>query len=418
MIEEAKKLFTHDGRLLRQSLARSLFMEKFRSFMLVLPLVTFISVFFVAPVFDMLFRSVENRIVSQTLPRTVSMLQRWDENSNKLPRENVYRAMVRDLRFAFREKKHTKLGVRLNYELAGASSLFRKTGRKIRKIGNNNTKEQLLKIHKSWGKPDIWRVIKQNSDPYTANYFLSALDLQRTNDGAITLKGEDKRIYIKVLLRTLYLSLIITLGCLLLGYPIAYLMANTRTSTSNILMIFVLLPFWTSLLARTSAWKILLQQQGVVNDILVFIGLVSDNARLELINNQFGTLVAMTHILLPFMVLPLYSVMKSISPSYVTAAKSLGANDWTAFWRVYFPNSKQGVVAGCMLVFVISIGYYVTPDLVGGTEGILIGSRIAYHISSSLNWGLASALGAIVLSVVAILYWLYIRTIGVNNLIK
>ncbi len=165
-------------------------------------------------------------------------------------------------------------------------------------------------------------------------------------------------------------------------------------------MILVLLPFWTSLLVRTSSWIVLLQQNGVINDVLVAIGLVSNDNRLQMMFNAIGTVIAMTHILLPFMILPLYSVMKTIPPSYVRAAKSLGATDWTAFWRVYFPQSVPGIGAGAILVFILAIGYYITPELVGGTSGIFISNRIAYHISSSLNWGLAAALGVILLTAV------------------
>jgi putative spermidine/putrescine transport system permease protein len=134
-----------------------------------------------------------------------------------------------------------------------------------------------------------------------------------------------------------------------------------------------------------------------------------------MINNQAGTIIAMTHILLPFMILPLYSVMKTIAPTYLRAAKSLGANDWTAFWRVYFPQSVPGIGAGSILVFILSIGYYITPELVGGTSGVFISNRIAFHISSSLNWGLAAALGTILLAAVLILYWAYDRMVGIDN---
>lgn len=213
----------------------------------------------------------------------------------------------------------------------------------------------------------------------------------------------------------MFMSLTIMFSCILLGYPIAFLLSNLPLRTSNLLLILVLLPFWTSLLVRTSAWKVLLQQQGVINDILVWIGLVGDGDRLQLINNQAGTIIAMTHILLPFMILPLYSVMKTIPPYYVRAAKSLGATNWTAFWRVYFPQSVPGIGAGCILVFILSIGYYITPEIVGGTTGTFISNRIAYHISSSLNWGLAAALGTILLAVVLLLYYVYDRIVGIDN---
>ena len=166
---------------------------------------------------------------------------------------------------------------------------------------------------------------------------------------------------------------------------------------------------------RTSAWKVLLQQQGVINDVLVWVGLVANDDRLVMINNQFGTVLAMTHILLPFMILPLFSVMKTIPPSYLRAAKSLGASNWTAFWRVYFPQSVPGIGAGSILVFILAVGYYITPELVGGTKGTFISNRIAFHISSSLNWGLAAALGAILLGFVVLLYWVYDRLVGIDN---
>jgi putative spermidine/putrescine transport system permease protein len=238
--------------------------------------------------------------------------------------------------------------------------------------------------------------------------------MQRTPFGAQA-QPENKQVLVKLFIRTLKMSLIITGMCILLGYPVAWLLANLSNRTSNLLLILVLLPFWTSLLVRTSAWKVMLQNQGVINDLLVWIGLITDDSRLEIITNQFGTIVAMTHILLPFMILPMYSVMKTIPPSYLRAAKSLGATNWTAFWRVYFPQSVPGIGAGSILVFILAIGYYITPEIVGGTDGIFISNRIAYHISSSLNWGLASALGAILLGVVLILYWVYDKIVGIDN---
>jgi len=204
--------------------------------------------------------------------------------------------------------------------------------------------------------------------------------------------------------------------CLILAYPISYLLSTLPARTSNLLMILVLLPFWTSLLVRTSAWIAILQQEGVINDILVWFGFLADDNRLAMIHNQVGTIVAMVHVLLPFMVLPLYSVMKNIPPSYMRAARSLGANPFTAFVRVYMPNTVPGIGAGAILVFIISIGYYITPALVGGQSGTLISNYIAYHLESSLNWGLAAALGAILLGLVLALYLLYDRIVGIDNM--
>ena len=275
-------------------------------------------------------------------------------------------------------------------------------------------KDGFLEIEDDWGNHDIWATIKTYSPNYTNGYFLAAVDMEKTPDGP-ALRDENERIYGILFQRTMFMSLMITFSCILLGYPVAWLLANLPSRSANLLLILVLLPFWTSLLVRTSAWKVMLQQQGVINDVLVWLGLVADDARLVMINNQFGTIVAMTHILLPFMILPLYSVMQTIPPSYLRAAKSLGATNWTAFWRVYFPQSVPGIGAGSILVFILAIGYYITPEIVGGTTGTFISNRIAYHISSSLNWGLAAALGTILLAVVMALYWCYDKIVGIDN---
>ncbi|SIO37666.1 putative spermidine/putrescine transport system permease protein [Rhodovulum sp. ES.010] len=539
-----------DGRPLKQSLRRALRAEKLRALALIAPLLIFVLVTFIAPIADMLFRSVENQIVSETLPRTAQALQDWDHNSGDLPPDDTLAAFTYDMVAAAERKEHTRLGTRLNYEMTGISSLFRKTGRRVDDFGeiymdqlievapaleepatwmtlmaapdwladyevwnaartaadeagrdfdqvpplfevkagvaevlpetadaygefarivqvedeDNPAEEEawapvflalyrdlvhvgpgalddldpesaaiLAPAHdavegfetvpladlyidadEDWADPQVWATIQAFAPDYTAGYFLSSVDLQKTPDG-IAAQPENQQIYIMLFERTLFMSLMIMGSCVLLGYPIAYLLSNLPLRTSNILLILVLLPFWTSLLVRTSAWKVLLQQQGVINDVLVWIGIVADDARLVMINNQFGTIVAMTHILLPFMILPLYSVMKTIPPSYVRAAKSLGATNWTAFWRVYFPQSVPGIGAGCILVFILAIGYYITPELVGGTTGTFISNRIAYHISTSLNWGLAAALGSILLIVVLMLYWLYDKLVGIDN---
>ncbi|WP_148922568.1 ABC transporter permease [Oceanicella actignis] len=404
-----------DGTPLKVSLRRAERRLRLRAFLLTAPLLGFILLTFIAPIGDMLFRSVENEIVADTLPRTVEALKDWDPASGQAPDEPVFRALYEDLKVAVAEKKHTQVGQRLNYEKSGISSVFRKTGRRIKRMDPDKPlKPQFVNADKDWGDVETWRVIKQFSPRFTDGYFLAALDMQRDAQG-VHLRDEKDRIYLTLFWRTISLSAVITGMCLLLGYPVAWLLANLPARTSNLLMILVLLPFWTSLLVRTSAWKVLLQQQGVINDLLVGIGLIDDAHRLALINNQTGTIIAMTHILLPFMILPLYSVMKTVPPSYVRAAKSLGANDWTAFWRVYFPQTIPGIGAGAILCFILAIGYYITPELVGGTSGTFISNRIAYHISVSLNWGLAAALGSLLLILVLALYWAYDKIVGIDN---
>ncbi|WP_071674111.1 ABC transporter permease [Nioella nitratireducens] len=498
-----------DGRPLKASLNRALRAQKIRALLLIAPLLIFILITFIAPIADMLFRSVENQIVRDTLPRTVVALDTWT-NTDEAPGEDVYAALYYDIFEAAEFRNHSRVGSRLNYELTGVSSMFRRAGRGVGRFdtdiytdqftaldpawaeyetwtglmdddairaalpetsdafdtwihitidanddvpaeediedfvftalyrdlsntgysGSNallstaadavagfesvSLRDQFADMDEDWLDPTVMETIKVYSPSYTPGYFLTAIDMQLTADG-VSAQPEDRRIYVTLFERTLFMSMVIMGSCVLLGYPIAFLLANLPTRVSNLLLILVLLPFWTSLLVRTSAWKVLLQQQGVINDVLVWIGLVADDNRLQLINNQTGTIIAMTHILLPFMILPLYSVMQTIPPTYVRAAKSLGATNWTAFWRVYFPQSVPGIGAGCILVFILSIGYYITPELVGGRTGTFISNRIAYHISSSLNWGLAAALGSILLAVVLLLYWAYDKLVGIDN---
>ncbi|MGB2477238.1 MAG: ABC transporter permease [Paracoccaceae bacterium] len=410
-------LLSADGTPLKKSLNRSLRQQKLRALLLIAPLLIFILVAFIMPIVSMLSRSVENELVGKTLPLTVQSIQSWDALSGELPDETVYKAFAQDIQNAAKAKVHTKVALRLNYEKSGIASLFKKTARKAKKWDietDGPFKEKLIKVHKGWGEVEVWQTIKTHSPAYTSGYFLNAVDMRKTAQGA-DWQPEDKTILIKLFQRTLIMSLIITFSCIILGYPVAWLLANLPMRQANLLMILVLLPFWTSLLVRTSAWKVMLQQQGVINDVLVQLSLISDEGRLIMINNEIGTIVAMTHILLPFMILPMYSVMQTIPPSYLRAAKSLGATNWTAFWRVYFPQSVPGIGAGSILVFILAIGYYITPEIVGGTKGVFISNRIAYHILKSLNWGLAAALGTILLVAVLILYWTYDKIVGIDN---
>ena len=406
-----------DGTPLKKSLARALRVQKTRALMLIAPLLVFVLISFIFPIGQMLWRSVQNEIVSETIPLTIEALKSWDAATGELPEEPVYAAFAQDMFVAVEAKKHTRLGTRLNYEKTGISSLFRKSGRGVKKWdpeADGPFKEKFIELHEGWGDIEIWRTIQTHARKVTPGYFLNAVDMQLTPDGAAA-QPESKRVLIKLFVRTLIMSMVIMGSCILLGYPVAWLLANLPTRKANVLMILVLLPFWTSLLVRTSAWKVMLQQQGVINDVLVWLGMVDDANRLVMINNQTGTIIAMTHILLPFMILPMYSVMQTIQPTYLRAAKSLGATNWTAFWRVYFPQSIPGIGAGSILVFILSIGYYITPEIVGGTKGVFISNQIAFHIRSSLNWGLAAALGTILLVVVLGLYWCYDKIVGIDN---
>jgi putative spermidine/putrescine transport system permease protein len=216
-----------------------------------------------------------------------------------------------------------------------------------------------------------------------------------------------------VFLRTFWMSFVVTVVCLALGFPIAYLLANLPVRISNLLMILVLLPFWTSLLVRTAAWVVVLQREGPVNELLQWIGLIDEP--LQLVFNRTGVYIAMSHILLPFMILPLYSVMKSIPPVYVRAAASLGANPVVAFLRVYLPQTVPGIGAGCLLVFILAMGYYITPALVGGPKDQMASYFIAFFTNNTINWGMASALGAVLLTATLLLYAVYSRLLGMDK---
>ena len=412
----SSEMVTADGIPLKVSLRRALRRNRIRAMLLVAPLFLFLFFTFLVPIGDMLFRSVENQIVADVLKKTVPLLQEWDETSGELPGEEVYAALYEDVTQGFEDKTIGKVGTRLNYESPGMSSVFRSSPRKFRRIEGPPYKEQVIKAHKDWGDVSTWRLIKRESDDFTASYFLAAVDMRFDKSGDVAWQPENRQIYVNLFWRTLWLSALITGLCFLLGFPISYLLATLPTKTSNLLIILVLLPFWTSLLVRTTSWIALLQQEGIINDLLVWIGLVSDDNRLVMIHNQLGTVIAMTHVLLPFMVLPLFSVMKTISPSYMRAAKSMGATPSYAFLTVYLPQTVPGIGAGGILVFIIAIGYYITPALVGGTKGTLISNFIAYHMSISLNWGLAAALGLILLSLILVLYFLYDKIVGIDNM--
>ncbi len=393
---------------------RSKRQAQLKALLLVAPLFIFLLVMFAWPLATMLERAVSNDEFGSVLHRTSASLAQWDGKARLS--EAVYADLAADLKQAAEEERLGVVTSALNFDWTGARPLVMKTARQLSSASGDSWKEKLIAISADWDNPELWTLIKRLAQPYTSRHFLAALDLRQAADGSIRNVGADQAIYVTLFLRTFWVSAAVAMLCLLLGYPVASLLARLPARTSNLLMMLVLLPFWTSLLVRTTAWIVLLQGNGVVNDILVWLGLVSDDGRLPLIFNATGTLIAMTHVLLPFMILPLYSVMKSIPPSYMRAALSLGASPVTAFRRVYLPQTVPGVLAGMLLVFVLAVGYYITPALVGGQSGQLISNVIAYHMQQSLNWGLAAALGSILLVGVLLVYWLFSRLTGGNGL--
>ncbi len=391
--------------------------DSLRAVGLVLPLLAFAGVTFLTPLGTMLVRSFHDPVVSDALPETLALLSDWD--GSEPPAEAVYAAAAAELVRAGEERKIGPVAGRINRLQGGLGGIVGRTARRLPDTAAAAPaawRDIMVGIDSAWADPFVWHAIREAGDRYTARNYLNALDFQRMPDGSVARQPEERRIYVPLLWRTLLISLTITVLCLLLAYPIAHMIAHSPPRRANWLLAFVLIPFWISLLVRTTAWIVLLQTQGVVNDIMVAIGLVGDDSRLALVYNMTGTIVAMTHVLLPFMVLPLYSVMRNIPRVHMSAAASMGASPRLAFRRVYFPQTLPGVGAGSLLVFILAIGYYITPALVGGSSGQLISNMIAYHMQTSLNWGLAAALGTILLAGVLLLYMLYDRLAGVENI--
>jgi putative spermidine/putrescine transport system permease protein len=417
MSSETNKILTTDGIPLEESLKKAERKNKIKAFLLVSPLLLFLIITYIFPIGEMFTRSIDDKMITNMLPNTFKSMEKWD--GQDMPEEDVFKNFYIDFKNLVEKKEHGKLAQRLNKEKNGFNTILKKLFRQIQrnKIDENGSfKDQITSIHKRFDNVEYWRAIKRTAPPYTMAKYLKGMDLYLDEKGEISQVAEDRRIHRILWLRTLEVAFFVTIFCFLMGYPIAHLLATLPMKYSNLLMICVLLPFWTSLLVRTASWMILLQQQGIVNDFFVMIGLVADDSRPEMMYNKVGTYVAMTQILLPFMVLPLYSVMKTISPSLMRAGKSLGGTPFVAFWKVYFPLTIPGIGAGCLLVFILAIGYYITPALVGGASGTLISNQIAYHMKTTLDWSFASAMGLMLLTGVLVVYWIYNKLVGVDNI--
>jgi len=382
--------------------------KRLRAMALTLPLLLFLAVTFLVPLGALLMRAVENPEVAGTLVRTGAALQHWDRTS--APPDAAYAAIVQDLGAIPETAQAGVLARRLNTEIGGARSLIMSTYRAL-PLANSATPEQarvaLLALDPRWGELPFWWAIAKNSSRWTPDYLLTALDLKRDAQGHIGRVGADEAAFSEILVRTFYISSVVTLVCIALGYPLAYWLSTLNARRANLMMILVLLPFWTSVLVRIAAWIVLLQSSGLVNRFLMFLGVI--NEPLALLFNRLGVIIAMVHILLPFMVLPLYSVMKSIPNNYVKAAISLGSPPFTAFLRVYVPQTFPGVAAGGLLVFITAIGYYVTPALLGGPGDQMLSYYVAQYTNVEVNWGMACALGSVLLTATLVLYVFYRR---------
>lgn len=382
------------------------------SFMLAVPLLSFLLLVFVVPIAMLFSTAVDNPETRSVLPDTVAALSAWTGQGT--PDEPVFAAFAGDLARASKARTAALLGKRLNYEISGMRSRIMAAARMSAGTTQGPFKSKFLDADPAWGDGALWTTIKRDGRRWTPSYLLAALDLQQNQDGSIGRVPADQRIFVGILGRTLFIAATVTLLTLVLGYPVAYALTLAPPMLAALMMLCILLPLWTSLLVRTTAWVVLLQTNGVINDALLWLGLTGQ--RLQLIFTRFGTIAAMTHIQLPFTILPIASVMRTIPVAHMRAARSLGAPPLAAFWRVYAPQTVPGVMAGCLITFILSLGYYITPALVGGPNDQMVSNFISIYINSELNWGLASALGVILLTVTLVIYGVFLRVVGADKL--
>lgn len=401
-------MMTASGTDLAQQLHRAERRKKLRALALTLPLLAFLLVFFLVPLASLLVRGVENPEVADALPRTGQALADWDRQSPAPVA--AYAALLADLSAIEETAQVGVLARRLNSEVSGARSLVMGTYRALplgEGLSPDESRARMLAHDARWEELAYWQAIAQNSSRWTPDYLLASVDLKRTAQGDIERVGPDEAAFSDILGRTFQISAVVTLVALLAGYPLAFWLSTLSARKANIMLILVLLPFWTSVLVRIAAWIVLLQNNGLVNRFLMFLG--ATDAPIPLLFNRLGVVVAMVHILLPFMILPLYSVMKSVPPNYLRAAISLGSPPLAAFFRVYLPQTYPGVAAGGLLVFITCLGYYVTPALLGGPGDQMLSYYVAQYTNVEVNWGMACALGSVLLTCTLVLYALYRR---------
>ena len=373
------------------------------SLMLVGPLFLFLVLFFAVPLVSMMKSAVSDPVAAEVLPATARAVSGWDRTSP--PSDEMKAALVADLRQIGEDQLFGDLVRRLNSAKSGFRTLMPKTRAAALEAGGNI---DLVALDRRWADPSYWQAVTvATSSTITDRNLLAAVDLQRDASNTIVALPPDASANKAIMIRTFVMSLTVTLACVLIGLPFAMIAASVDGWKRQLLLGAVLLPLWTSLLVRTAAWFILLQDRGPINSMLTYLGIIS--APLPLIFNRTGVIIAMTHVLLPFMVLPIFSVLIGIPKNLMPAAASLGAHPVRAFLSVLLPLSLRGVVSGALLVFMSALGYYITPALIGGAKDQMISSVIAYYATGAANWGMAGALGLVLLAATMILYAIYLR---------
>ena len=378
--------------------------ERLSALLLIVPLLAFLAVFFLWPLWTMVTTAVVDDTVSRVLPRTAAAIVSWDGQG--VPPAQVQEALVEDLRQAKDQQALGETVRRLNSAVSGFRTLLTRTVNAVREE-NGGKAVDLGSLDRRWNEPRFWLALRDAVPPYTDRNLLAAVDMKRDAGGQIVSEDRGASANRLIMFRTFLVAAIVTLACAAIGLPYAMLAASISGWKRNVLLLAVLVPLWTSLLVRTTAWFVLLQNEGLINGALQAIGLI--DRPLPLIFNRLSVVIAMTHVLLPFMVLPIYSVLLSVPRNLMQAAASMGADPLRAFWRVLLPLSLPGLLSGSLLVFMVAIGYYITPALVGGANDQMISSVVAFYAMGTANWGLAGALGLILLMVTMILYSIYGR---------
>lgn len=367
------------------------------SLLLIAPLLALVFAGFILPIGYTLLKALDNPQVTAALPRTTAVLSQWD--GQETPDEAVFVAFLEDMTTSRENRTFGSMTRRLNFEENGARTILLSARRAVPELSPPYAVSLPEKVPE-FGEPGIWRLIKMHSNPFTASYLLRALDLRVSSSGAIVSVDADQAIFLELFKRTFVISIWVTIFCVLLGYPTAYFISSLSDRAASYAMLFVLIPFWTSILVRTTAWFILLQREGPVNATLLGTGIVSEP--INMIFTRFAVYVAMVHVLLPFLILPLYSVMKRQRSEYLKAAASLGAPPWRQFFSIYLPMTMPGVAAGAVIVFMLSVGFYVTPALVGGLQDQMISYYIAFFANQTINLGMVAALAFLLLLFTAI----------------
>ncbi|MGO4674984.1 ABC transporter permease [Bosea sp. 2YAB26] len=377
---------------------------RLKALLLVLPLVVFLGLFFLWPLWMMVSTAVQGGTVRLAFPQTATAIANWDGAGP--PSAALQAALVRDLRTDTPQERFGDAVRTLNSQQAGFRTLLPRTARAVREAGEADVVD-LVALDPRWSEQSYWLALKRSMPAYTDANLLAAVDLKRNDEARIEPVEADFAVNRAIMLRTFVIAGQVTLLCAAIGLPFAMLAASVSGWKRNALLIAVLLPLWTSLLVRTAAWLILLQDNGLINQTLRALGLIE--TPLSLIYNRTGVLIAMTHVLLPLMVLPIYASLIAIPRNLMPAAAALGAAPLQAFRHVLLPLAMPGLLSGSLLVFMVALGYYITPALTGGAGDQMISSVIAFYATGTANWGMAGALGLFLLVPTTVLYILYGR---------